>query len=114
MPKVDTYGTQQPIAWFKFLIEKGFIYNRATLEDKFIKDTLYCAALQPPGGGRPYLDPRYMSLYTCFNVTFPTEDNLKQIYKSILEKTLEPFGEDMQAVIPKIVDATLQLHAGVL
>lgn len=28
MPRIDTYGTQQPIAWLKFLIEKGFIYER--------------------------------------------------------------------------------------
>lgn len=28
MPKVDIYGTQQPIAWLKFLIEKGFCYER--------------------------------------------------------------------------------------
>jgi dynein heavy chain len=28
MPKVDTYGTQQPIALLKFFIEKGYIYER--------------------------------------------------------------------------------------
>ena len=28
MPKVDIYGTQQPIALSKFLIEMGFIYDR--------------------------------------------------------------------------------------
>lgn len=26
MPKVDTYGTQQPIALLKFFVEKNFIY----------------------------------------------------------------------------------------
>jgi len=52
-----------------------------------------------------------MSLFTIFNVTFPTEDNLKQIYKSILEKTLIDFEESMAEAIPKITDATLQLHA---
>ena len=40
MPKIDVYGTQQPIAWLKFMIEKGFIYERAgNLEQKIIKDT---------------------------------------------------------------------------
>lgn len=28
MPKVDTYGTQQPIAMLKLLVEKGGIYDR--------------------------------------------------------------------------------------
>jgi len=40
MPKIDTYGTQQPIAWLKFLVEKGFIYERGgNLDQKIIKDT---------------------------------------------------------------------------
>ena len=28
MPNVDKYGTQQPIAWLKFFIEKGSINER--------------------------------------------------------------------------------------
>ena len=28
MPKVDTYGTQQPIAFLKLLIERGGFYDR--------------------------------------------------------------------------------------
>ena len=28
MPKVDTYGTQQPIALLKFFVEKSYIYER--------------------------------------------------------------------------------------
>lgn len=28
MPTIDVYGTQQPIALLKFLVEKGYIYER--------------------------------------------------------------------------------------
>jgi len=46
MPKVDTYGTQQPIALLKFFIEKSFIYERVgALEMKIIKDTQVVSAL---------------------------------------------------------------------
>jgi dynein heavy chain len=39
MPRVDKYGTQQPIALLKFLIEMGYIYERGgTLDQKIIKD----------------------------------------------------------------------------
>ena len=39
MPKVDSYGTQQPIALLKFLVEMGYIYEKiGTLEQKIIKD----------------------------------------------------------------------------
>jgi len=37
MPVVDKYGTQQPIAWLKFLIEKNFMYERGgELKEKII------------------------------------------------------------------------------
>lgn len=40
MPNVDRYGTQQPIAWLKFFVEKGYIYERKGLMDQMIiKDT---------------------------------------------------------------------------
>ena len=39
MPKVDSYGTQQPIALLKFLVEMGYIYEKiGTLDQKIIKD----------------------------------------------------------------------------
>ena len=38
MPKVDVYGTQQPIALLKFFLEKNYIYERGgTLDMKIIK-----------------------------------------------------------------------------
>lgn len=39
MPQVDTYGTQQPIALLKLLIDKGGIYDRGKdLNWKYIKE----------------------------------------------------------------------------
>ena len=61
MPKVDTYGTQQPIALLKFFIEKGFIYERTGgLEMKIIKDTQVVTALLPPSVAN-MVDPRLLS-----------------------------------------------------
>lgn len=40
MPVVDTYGTQQPIALLKLLVERGGFYDRGKdLNWKTIKDT---------------------------------------------------------------------------
>jgi dynein heavy chain len=51
MPKVDTYGTQQPIALLLFLLDKGYMYDRQKdLEMRTIKDLLYIGAMGPPGG----------------------------------------------------------------
>lgn len=46
MPQVDTYGTQQPIALLKLLLEKGGMYDRGKdLNWKFIKEIFFIAAM---------------------------------------------------------------------
>lgn len=80
MPKVDTYGTQQPIALLKFFVEKNYIYERAgNLDMKIVKDTQVLTALLPPNVAT-MVDPRLLSLFTTFNLVFPTDDNVKKIY----------------------------------
>ena len=51
MPQVDTYGTQQPIALLKLLLERRGLYDRAKdLDWKTRKDLGYVAAMGKPGG----------------------------------------------------------------
>lgn len=114
MPNFDVYGTQQPIAFFKFLIEKGYYYDMETLEEQHVVDTTYLCSMQPPGGGRPATDPRFLSLFSCFNITFPSDDSLKHIFKSILSKHLESFGTEIIDTAEHITEATLKLHKEVL
>ena len=46
MPQVDTYGTQQPIALLKLLLEKGGMYDRGKdLNWKSFKDIFFIAAM---------------------------------------------------------------------
>lgn len=46
MPQVDTYGTQQPIALLKLLLEKGGMYDRGKdLNWKLFKDVFFIAAM---------------------------------------------------------------------
>jgi len=53
MPAVDTYGTQQPIAMLKLLVDRGGCYDRGKdLNWKTMKDIDYVAAMGKPGGGR--------------------------------------------------------------
>lgn len=92
MPKVDTYGTQQPIALLKFFVEKNFIYERVgNLEIKIIKDTQVVSALLPPSVAT-MVDPRLLSLFTTYNLVFPSDENVKKIYNEILGFYLKPFS----------------------
>lgn len=51
--KVDTYGTQQPIALLKLLFERKGFYDRGKdLNWKNIKDIGFLAAMGKAGGGR--------------------------------------------------------------
>lgn len=63
-----------------------------------------------PGGGRNDVDPRFISLFSVFNVTFPSEESLKKIYSSILDGHLQPFGKDIKEMTDSITSATLQLY----
>jgi len=111
MPNVDTYGTQQPIAILKFLIEKGFIYDRGvSLEPKIIKDTQFLSASLPPGGGTNSTDPRFLSLFNIFCISFPPQATVERIYSSILKGHLENFPEEVKGLSTKITQATLKLY----
>ncbi|XP_077995609.1 dynein axonemal heavy chain 10-like isoform X2 [Glandiceps talaboti] len=115
MPQVDQYGTQQPIALLKLLLEKGGMYDRGKdLTFKNIKDIGYLASMGKPGGGRNEVDPRFISLFTVFNITFPSEESLKHIYESILKGHTQPFSEPIQNVAEKIIQCTLELYNRIL
>ena len=82
MPRVDTYGTQQPVALLKLVIDKGFFYDRGKdLSIKYIKDMQFVAAMVP---GRNDVDPRFVRLFNTFCITFPPEESIKRIYSTIL------------------------------
>lgn len=84
--QVDEYGTQQPIALLKLLLDKGGMYDRGKeLNYKLIKDLGFIAAMGKAGGGRNEVDPRFISLFSVFNIPFPQEESLHLIYSSILK-----------------------------
>lgn len=111
MPKVDTYGTQQPIALLLFLMGKGCIYDREKdLNLKVIKDLQYIGAMGPPGGGRNPVDPRFIALFNVFNLTPPTAVVLNTIYSSIVVTKYREFSENVKTPVGKITGVTLRLY----
>ncbi|EDV22455.1 uncharacterized protein TRIADDRAFT_50643 [Trichoplax adhaerens] len=115
MPQIDTYGTQQPIALLKLLLERGGMYDRGKdLNWKYIKDISYIAAMGKPGGGRHEVDPRFISLFSIFNITFPSDESLDKIFSSILRGHLEGFSSTIQDLVPDIAAATLTIYKQVV
>ncbi|TPX63919.1 hypothetical protein SpCBS45565_g06282 [Spizellomyces sp. 'palustris'] len=114
MPAKDTYGTQQPIALLKLLIERGGIYDRGKeLNWKYLKDVQLLGAMGTPGGGRNDIDIRFASLFCVFNITFPKENSLLRIYSNILQGHLMPFSEGIKQIGDRLTTITLKLYAEV-
>ncbi|XP_068162278.1 dynein axonemal heavy chain 10 [Antennarius striatus] len=115
MPKVDDYGTQQPIALMKLLMDRGGIYDRGKdLKYKFLKDLSYIAAMGKAGGGRNEVDPRFVSLFSVFNMPFPSLESLELIYNSILKGHTKPFDLAIRKVCEEITTCTLKLYSTII
>ena len=93
MPRVDTYGTQQPVTLLKLFIERQGLYDRAELLWKNVIDTHCLAACGPPGGARNPMDPRFVSLFSVFYIPFPSDESLNTIFSSILNQHFLPYSE---------------------
>lgn len=114
MPQVDAYGTQQPIALLKLLFEKGGFYDRGKdLNWKNLRDISYFAAMGVAGGGRNEVDPRFISMFTVFNLVFPVESTLHHIYSSILGGHLVDFPEETR-IAHVLIRLTLNLYNAII
>lgn len=56
------------------------------------------------------VDPRLLSLFTTFNLVFPSQENLQRIYNSVLGNHLKKFSTEIQDLTSKITDMTLKLY----
>jgi dynein heavy chain len=111
MPKIDTYGTQQPMALALFLISRNQLYERGNeLNLPEIIDTQYVGCISPVASGGNRVDPRLMTLFACLNITFPSKETTESIYTKILEKHVVEFHEDIRGIVPKLVSATMEVY----
>lgn len=63
-----------------------------------------------PGGGRNEVDPRFISMFSVYNVIFPANETLCYIYTSILSGHLQTFSEEVQSIAETLVQITLDLY----
>lgn len=95
----------------KLLLEYGGIYDRGKeLHWKNMKHIGYIAAMGKAGGGRNETDPRFVSLFCVFNMTFPAQESLFMIYNSILIGHLAPFPSELQNLALHITQMTMDLY----
>ncbi|XP_055696351.1 dynein axonemal heavy chain 10 [Lutzomyia longipalpis] len=110
MPHVDEYGTQEPIALLKQLLEYEGLFDRSNdLRWKLIRDLSFFAAMGRPGGGRNDIDGRFLSKFFVLYVPPPTENTLRHIYTSILRGHFADFAPSIQLITDVIIQMTVNL-----
>ena len=106
MPTVDTYGTQQPIALIRQIIDYGIIFDRANLAEQiFLKEIMFLACMNPKSGSF-YIDLRLQRHFTTVALMLPEKDILKTIYEQILGNHFSSFDQQSKDFVPKLIAAT--------
>ena len=62
------------------------------------------------GGGRNEVDPRFISLFSVFHVTFPSNDSLFHIYDSLLTGHFAPFKQEVREMSDIVTRVTMSLY----
>ena len=75
-----------------------------------MKDMGWVASMGKPGGGRNDVDPRFITLFSVFNMTFPEEESLFHIYNSILVGHTQNFSTEIRECIPTLTKVTMELY----
>ena len=110
MPRVDEYGTQQSTAFLLTLLDHGFIYAfDKDIQQRFIKDLHYIAAMGPPSGSRNPVDPRFVARFNSFNLTNPSEKVLYSIFSKIIQARMTEFVDDIQDEATKVTRASMEI-----
>lgn len=116
MPKKDAQGSSQPALellrqWFDY---NGWYDRQNRKLFKFILDIQFVAAMGPPSGGRNDITRRLQSRFHLLNFTFPTDNQCKRIFQSILAYRFTEFEEDIKPLADPIAQATLNLFKSVI
>lgn len=61
-------------------------------------------------GGRDELDPRFLSLCTVFAVPRPTDDTIRDVFRSILAGHTASFGDGVRSAARGLIDMTVHLY----
>lgn len=107
MPQEDQFGTQQPIALLRMILERGGFYEQGSeLVWRSLRDMTYVGGIGPPGGGRKALDPRFVSLFSIFHCLPPSEDSFRSIFGNILSGH---FADGFADIVKNMVDAITRM-----
>eukprot|EP00304_Pavlova_gyrans_P012708 CAMPEP_0206041750 /NCGR_PEP_ID=MMETSP1466-20131121/6142_1 /ASSEMBLY_ACC=CAM_ASM_001126 /TAXON_ID=44452 /ORGANISM="Pavlova gyrans, Strain CCMP608" /LENGTH=4121 /DNA_ID=CAMNT_0053416453 /DNA_START=38 /DNA_END=12403 /DNA_ORIENTATION=- len=110
MPALEVYGAQPPIELLRQAIDQGGFYDIKKLFFKAVQNTSVVAACGPPGGGRNAMTPRLMRHMCMLWVPLLSPVSMRTIFTSIMSGFLSVFAEDVSAMSPKIIEASIDIY----
>jgi dynein heavy chain len=109
MPKKSKYGISPPIEFLRQWADYGFWYDRQKQFKKTVLDMQVVAAMGPPGGARSEISARLQSKFNLIHFTFPHDNQVKRIYRTLIVNHLADFDEVVKPLGPIITQGTLEL-----
>ena len=110
MPKKDEFGSQPPLEILRQWLDYDGWYDRNKCLWRFIQDMQLIVAMGPPGGGRAVISDRLQSRLSMINFPAPSDNEVKQIFESILGQRISEFGDDIKTLTKPFVESTLQVY----
>jgi dynein heavy chain len=114
MPRKEKFGAQPPLELLRQWMEYGMWYETQKQQQRFIVDMQLVASMGPPGGARSAITRRFLSKFNLINFPFPSDDQIKRIFESIIADKLVTFGEEIKPLGEVMTVATIELYKNVI
>jgi len=110
LPEIETYGTQNSIAFLTQHMQHGSVFDREDLGfRKQLVDIQYVAAMNPTAGSFEICE-RCQRHFATFAIAMPSKSDLTTIFDSLFGGHLNTFSTQMQELSGKIVEAAIAIH----
>ena len=112
MPAREKYFAQPPLELLRQWMDHSGWYDRKLLQFREIIDTVYVAAMGPPGGGRNPVSARLLRHFNFLSFTSIENDSLERIFSTITETFISAnfVGDEFSALVKPIVEATIETY----
>ncbi|CAN0161161.1 unnamed protein product [Scytosiphon promiscuus] len=111
LPYVETYGTQNAIALLTQIVGYGTFFDRVDLGfRKEIVDVQFLSAMNPTAGSFEICE-RLQRHFATFSCQMPSTSDLKLVYASILSGHMLGWGDSINTMCARVVDASILIHS---
>jgi dynein heavy chain len=112
MPQREKYFAQPPIELLRQWCDYRGWYDRKERTFKKIVDTVLCAAMGPPGGGRNPMTTRMVRHFNVINYAPMDDESMRLIFGTILDNFLaaQAFADPVRSLADAVVTSCVTVY----